>query len=869
MAAKDPKQKPMMRQYAEAKAAYPDAILFFRLGDFYEMFFEDAVTASNLLGITLTSRNRERPSEEPMAGVPHHSAHTYIAKLLAAGHKVAICEQLADPSKVKGIVPRAVVRVVTPGLVTGDAELEARENHYLAAVEAGEGASDPVGLALLDLSTGELLAGEVSHRSLVLGEIVRAHPREILLGPHAGDLEPTLRAVVVGATIRTELALDKANREVLALALDEDAARDAEKLHSVAALGAAARVVAFAASCTPGRQLPIQRVGVLEALGAMRLDETAQGHLELVVGQDGSRRGTLLDTIDRTVTPPGARLLRQRILAPLLDVHAIRERHDVVELFVIHARARAELRAALERVGDLERVGVKIALGDGTPRDLGRLRDGLVAAAPALAATLSLPASERAIPMLEPPDLLPDLAALLGRALVDAPTSPEKEGGFIRDGFDRELDDARRLQREGTDLIVALETKLRAETGATGLRVRYTRVFGWYIEVTRSQLAKAPTSWRRKQTVAGGERFSTPELDQLSADIESAETRALGRESALFGELTAAARKQEGRVRALGRRLAEWDVAAALAEVAHQNDFTRPEIDEGDVLEIVEGRHPVVERLAARGRFVPNDTRLDLEAGRLWLVTGPNMAGKSTLMRQVALIVVLAQAGSFVPAARAKVGIVDRLFSRVGASDNLSRGESTFMVEMRETAAILAGATRRSLVILDEIGRGTSTYDGLAIAWAVAEHLHDAIGCRAMFATHYHELTELSKTARHLENVSVSAREHDGGVVFLHAIERGPASKSYGVAVARLAGLPESVLARAVALTASFESPRDTRPAARTTPQLGLFDAPGQGAPRDDERRAVETLRAVDVDRMTPLDALALVAKLKASVGTK
>ncbi len=867
MSPRDPKQKPMMRQYAEAKAAYPDAIVFFRLGDFYEMFFEDAVLGSEILGITLTSRNRENPKEEPMAGVPHHSAHTYIARLLAAGHKVAICEQIGDASKIKGIVPRAVVRVVTPGLVTGDSELEARENHYLAAVESDGGA---VGLALLDLSTGELLAGPLDDAALLVAELVRAAPHEILLGPAAHDLGATLRLSVPGAALRLEGALAQTPAAIIAASLGDDGARDAAVVHAPSALAAAARALAFAAACTPGRPLPIQRVGLLDAVHSMRLDETAQAHLEVVRAQDGGKKGSLIDAVDRTVTPAGARLLRQRLLAPLCDVHAIRARHDQVELFVIHARARDELRAALGAVGDLERLAVKVALGDATPRDLGRLRDGLRAAPAATRATSSLPESERALARLEAEDLVPELADLLARALVDDPPPTDKDGGFVRDGYDAELDEARRVQRESTELVVALEAKLRKETGAASLRVRYTRVFGWYIEVTKTHLAKVPDTWRRKQTIAGGERFSSAELDQLAAEIEGAEGRALDRESSIFADLSRSARAAEKRVRALARLLAEWDVASALAEVAHQYDYARPEVDDGDVLDIREGRHPVVERLAAHGRFVPNDTLLDLEAGRLWLVTGPNMAGKSTLMRQVALIVLLAQAGAFVPARQAKIGVVDRLFSRVGASDNVSRGESTFMVEMRETAAILSGATRRSLVILDEIGRGTSTYDGLAIAWAVAEHLHDVIGCRTMFATHYHELTDLSKTASHLENVSVSAREHDGGVVFLHAIERGPASKSYGVAVARLAGLPESVLARARALCTSFENPRPTggKTASGTGPQLGLFEAPARG-PTEEEKRALETVRSVDVDRMTPMDALNLVAKLKASLGSR
>ena len=870
------KLTPVMRQYADAKALHPDAILFFRLGDFYEMFFDDAVVASSVLGITLTSRNKESPTSEPMAGVPHHSAHGYIARLLAAGHKVAICEQLADPSKVKGIVPRAVVRVVTPGLVTDDDQLEARENHFLCALEHLEGHG--YGVALLDLSTGELSAATLPDAAQAVGEVSRASAREVLLGLGAADLEPTLREIVPRAVLRAPSAAP-AVEATLDAVLGVEGGADARRTHGPAALAAAARVLAFAADCSPRAPLPVRRVGLLDVAHAMRVDETTQAHLELVRAADGGRAGTLLDTIDRTITAAGARALRRRVLAPLTDVGAIRARLDQVELLVIHARVRCELRSCLQGMPDLERLAVRVALGQATPRDLGLLRDGLAKIPGLRAAIESLPASERALAGLELSDdpsqdpLVSDLAGLLGAALVERPPTLEREGSYIKDGFDEELDAARRTSRDGAALIVALEAKLREDTGAQGLRVRYNSVFGWYIEVTRSHLSKVPPTFRRKQTVATGERFSTDALDQLAADIESADERARERESGIWSRLVEQARRAEPRVRELSRRIAEIDVAAALAEVAHQNDYARPEVDGSEVIEIVDGRHPVVEQHAAKGRFVPNDTSLDTDGKRLYLVTGPNMAGKSTLMRQVALIALLAQAGSYVPARRARIGVVDRLLSRVGASDNLARGESTFMVEMRETAGILRAATRKSLVILDEIGRGTSTYDGLSIAWAVAEHLHDDVKCRALFATHYHELTELSKTAPHVCNVSVSAREHDGAVVFLHRLTDGPASRSYGVAVAKLAGVPDKVLGRARALLEAFEA--GGRPAAGGEPapgearrlpgddQLGLFGPPAEPPLKKGERGVLAALRDADVDRMTPLDALTLVAKLK------
>ncbi len=860
-----PRVTPVMRQFQDAKAAYPDAVLFFRLGDFYEMFYEDAVIGSRVLGIALTSRNRDNPEEEPMAGVPYHAAHQYVGKLLAAGYKVALCEQLADPAKTKGIVPRAVVRVVTPGLVTDDAQLDARENHFLCAIEVDAGAS---GVALLDLSTGELFAAALPDAARLLAELSAASPREVLLGPSAAGLEASVRLVLPGAVVRSEGEPPRTEDVTLAELLGPELAADARRTLEGVARRAVARAAAFAAACTPKHRLPVTRIARLETDSVMLLDETAQAHLELVRAVDGGRRGTLLDAIDRTATACGARLLRQRLLAPLLDVGAIRARQAQVEAFVVHARTRADLRAALEGTADLERLAVRVALGEATPRDLGALRDGLVAAPRARAAVELLPEADRAALGWEETDVIPELADLFRRALVDRPPPTDKDGGVVREGFDAELDAARSAQKGGTELILALEGRLRAATNAASLRVKFTRVFGWYIEVTKSHLAKVPASWRRKQTVAGGERYTNDELDQLSADIESAEDRAREREKALLEELVDAARREVARIRALARRLAEWDVASALAEVAHQNDYVRPEVDDGDRIEVVEGRHAVVEQHAAKGRFVPNDTCLDLEGGRLWLVTGPNMAGKSTLMRQVALTVILAQMGSFVPAQRARIGTVDRLLSRVGASDNLARGESTFMVEMRETAAILARATRRSLVILDEIGRGTSTYDGLAIAWAVAEHLHDVIACRALFATHYHELTKLSETSAHLVNVSVSAREHDGGIVLLHTLVHGPASRSYGIAVARLAGLPEGVLSRAKGLLATFEAGRDgvSGEAAGRRSQLGLFEP--QQAERPEERAALETLRQTDVDRLTPLDALQLLAKLKARLSS-
>lgn len=867
------KLTPVMRQYEEAKAAHPDAILFFRMGDFYEMFREDAVIAARLLDIALTSRNKGNPDEEPMAGVPHHAAAGYVARLLAFGHKVAICEQMADPATVKGIVPRQVVRVITPGLVTDTEQLDARANHYLVAVDSESGNAER-GIALLDLSTGELSAGMIPDLASLLAELARCDPREVLVG---GGLDPDVRKGAGLAAPRAVLRDDEPleDGDVAATidgAVAEPIAVEAASTVPMAARRAAARALRFAHKCTPGSPLPVRRIAPYDPTGAMRIDETAQVHLELVRGADGSRKGTLLETVDATVTPAGARLLRRRLLAPLLDVAAIRRRLDEVQAFVENPRARGELREALGKVGDLERLSVRAVLREATPKDLGALRDGLLAAPAAVAATRSIVDTDGEARELfgAEVDTLPELAAKLAAALMDRPPALAREGGFVREEYDAELATQRRLARGGAEEMTKLEAELREKTGAGSLRIRYTRVFGWYIEVTKTHLGKVPPDFRRKQTVAGGERFTSDRLDELADGLENAESRALARETDIFEGLVRLVAENAERIRRLARTLASWDVAAALADVAHRQDYVRPEVDMGEALVIESGRHPVVERLAAAGRFVPNDTSLDLGGERLWLLTGPNMAGKSTLMRQVALITILAQAGSFVPAQAARIGLVDRVLSRVGASDNVARGESTFMVEMRETATILRDATRRSLVILDEIGRGTSTYDGLAIAWAVAEHLYDAVGCRAMFATHYHELTELAQHGHGVANWSVSAREHGGDVVFLHKLVKGPASRSYGVAVARLAGLPEPVLARAKAILSTLEAGAPLPSGKHATMrgrnrqggvQLDLF---AKAKPDTDAAAPVlETLRAVEVERLTPLDALTFVARLK------
>jgi len=859
---------PVMQQHAAAKRAYPAAIVFFRMGDFYEMFGDDAVLGSKLLELTLTARNRGKPDEIPMAGVPHHAAHGYISRLLELGQQVAICEQMADPSKVKGLVPREVVRVISPGLVTDSDQLPANSNNFLCAVEVTTGA---VGVALYDLSTGELQAGSLPNVARVLGELSRAAPREVLIGADEGAEEARASALVAARSLPRVVV-----REDSPLAATEEQGALDEVAADAALLApevrrAVARALRFAHVCLPRGRLPVRRVVRFEPSSTLLIERVAQLHLELTESVSGNKQATLLGAVDATCSPAGARLLRRRLLAPLTDVARIRRRHDQVEAFVVHARLREALREALGELGDLERLSVRASLGEASPRDLGGLRDGLAAAARAVAVLAEVKDSElREVLGLTGAaiDTLPELAEELASALVERPSPLGKQGEIFRAEFDAELAELDGLRRTGTEHMVALEGRLRESTGIATLRIRFTRVFGWYIEVSRGKSGSVPAEFRRKQTVATGERYSLPEVDDLADKISHAEERHRERELLLLRELVEHAGKAAPRIALLSERLSAWDVAAGLADVAHRHDYVRPKVDDSDVLSLRDARHPVVERISARGKFVPNDVELDLSGERLWLVTGPNMAGKSTLLRQVALCAILAQMGSFVPARAARIGVVDRVLSRVGASDNLSAGESTFMVEMRETAEILRSATRRSLVILDEIGRGTSTFDGLSIAWAVAEYLDEVVGCRALFATHYHELTSLAEQSAHVGSYSVSAREQNDDVVFLHRLVPGAANRSYGVAVAKLAGLPEPVLARARALLVILERKdeggTERRAKAGKTPQLSLFGE--RSAESRSQIELVETLRALDLDRLTGLEALSLLQRLKSKL---
>ena len=899
---------PFMRQYLEVKERYADCIVFFRMGDFYEMFFDDAVVASQLLDLTLTARDKQREDPIPMAGVPHHAAKHYVAKLVAAGRKVAICEQVEDARKAKKIVRRAVTQVITPGIILEEEQLEPKAGHYLAAVCFGDRqAGEPcAGIAHVDVSTGEFSATLVPAAD-ASEELGRIAPAELLVvTPDASVTSET--AAQLGRQLRVPVGQSRSgtpreDAETLSALFTH---RPPETpLHPLVA-SAAAACIRYAQATQPTGTLPIFALRTYQPGDSLIVDETTRTNLELLHTLiEHKRQGALIGVLDQTKTAMGGRLLRRWLLSPLMSLGAIRRRHDAVEWLVEHQLARQALRERLAEIYDIERLAGRLGAGVATPRDLFSLgqslslipglRAALASAADPLALVTEQPAADASHDRHDPseadrglPDLLQlgadlcqDVAARIHAAIIDNPPLIYREGGFTRRGFHAGLDELLELSQGGKDHILRIEERERERSGISSLKVRYNKVFGYYIEITRANLARVPADYVRKQTTANAERFVTSELSEYEAKVLGAEERRVELELELFDGLRRELGQSTARILALAEHIAQLDALASLAELAHKNGYVRPSMSQGLQLVIEEGRHPVVEQLAGRGRFVPNDTQLDPDAEQIILLTGPNMAGKSTVMRQVALIVLLAQMGSFVPARRAELGLVDRICTRVGAADNLSRGESTFMVEMRETSQILARATRRSLVILDEIGRGTSTYDGVSIAWAVAEYLHDHIGCRTLFATHYHELSALSEARSRVRNFSVAVQKWQGDIVFLHKLVPGGANRSYGIEVARLAGLPTSVVDRARQLLHELESTGDGPGAVTGSPahgmprssQLPLFQvplapppgfAPPPPPPRDPaEVEVLSVLRALDPDNLSPRQALDQLAQLR------
>jgi DNA mismatch repair protein MutS len=851
---------PVMRQYARAKSENPDALLFFRMGDFYELFFDDAKEASRLLEITLTSRG----DGIPMAGVPVRAVNSYLRRLTAMGRNIAICEQMEDPKLAKGIVERAVVRVVTPGTLTDEGDIESARNNYLLTALPGR---DAIGLAWVDVSTGEFELAEVPLDALA-DALARVEPAEVLVARTSLDARPDVAALL-------EEAAPGRLRDVPEWRFDQDGARrDLCAHYGVAdlggfgldglgpALGAAGAAFHYLSE-TQKTSLPhLRPPRVARAGDHLVLDRTTLRCLELVANtRDGGRDGTLLDVVDRTRTAMGARLLRAWLLAPLTDVAAIRARQDAVEELVGSAAMREDVRESLGAVQDMERLCARVATNRASPRDVLALAKSL-GAVPRVREVLAAAGAGALAAARERADPLDELRAEIERTIRDNAPVTTQDGGIVRPGRSAELDELRGLAGDAKRWLAELQAREAARTGIANLRVVYNSVFGYAIEVTRAQSAKVPEDYRRRQTLKNVERYVTPELQEHEAKVLSADGRAKALEEEIFLACRAAAAREIPRLQATAAALAEIDALASFAETAAVRAWTRPEVDEDGVLDVRQGRHPVLEAQTGAEPFVPNDARLDADGARAVLLTGPNMAGKSTYIRQVALLAILAHTGSFVPAESARFGLVDRVFARVGAADDISRGRSTFMVEMMETANILHHATRRSLVVLDEVGRGTSTYDGVALAWAITEHLALRTRCRTLFATHYHELTELPASDADLSaavrNCRVAVREWGDRVVFLRRIEEGGTDRSYGIHVARLAGLPATVVERARGVLTAFEgAPRGERPPRRDAAQqrqLALFEAP--------EHPVVTELRAVDADALRPVDALVLLAKL-------
>jgi DNA mismatch repair protein MutS len=862
---------PMMRQYLDVKAQVPDAILLFRLGDFYEMFFDDALKASQLLEITLTSRSKG-DDKVPMCGVPYHAARGYIAKLVAAGHKVAVCDQVEDGGAQK-LFRREITRVVTPGMVLDEELLDPHRSRWLAGV-TGEGKR--FGLAFLDLSTGQLKATEVvgATSDQAMGaledELWRHAPSEILIPE--GLAVPGLASL--GAFVQSEVAANTDDGKLLQAQLGPDGGARMGLIPGGAAAAACAAVLRYAEGTQRQRVTHVDRVEVYRPADTLILDESTRQNLEISrTLRDGKVKGSLLGVLDRSATAMGSRLLAEWLLQPLVDLDKIRARHDAVGDLVERAIVRDDLVVELRRVRDVERLAAKLALGQGNPRDMRALGDSLA----------RLPDLQRLIEKLPAPLLadaqaklggLGDLAELLGSALLDEPAVTLKEGGVVRPGHSKEVDELVALAQDGKATLAAMETEERRRTGIGSLKIRFNKVFGYYIEVTTPNLPSVPSDYVRRQTTAGGERFVTEALKAYEEKVLTADERRVALESRIFEELRGKVCARLPALRTAAAAVATLDALLSLARAAAEYGYVRPELDDGDALEIEEGRHPVVERMLGTEPFVPNDIRLDRKSCQLIVLTGPNMAGKSTVLRQTALIALMAQAGSFVPARRARIGRCDRIFTRVGASDNLARGQSTFMVEMTETSQILAQATARSLVILDEIGRGTSTYDGLSIAWAVAEYLHDRVGCRTLFATHYHELTDLARDRPRVRNASLAVREAGGRVIFLRKLIDGGASRSYGIEVARLAGLPPPVVERAREILANLESgeldegghPSLARARrAKAEPksdadQMALFRGP---PPPAAPSLLEQEVGALDLDATTPLQALNFLSAWK------
>ena len=882
---------PMMEQYLEIKAAHPGLLLFYRMGDFYELFFEDAEIASKALGIMLTKRGKHQGLDIPMCGVPVERSDDYLHRLIEKGFRVAVCEQMEDPAAArargsKSVVRRDVVRLVTPGTLTEDTLLDARTNNYLLAIARARSSAggDRFGLAWIDISTCEFMVTECAGAELQ-ATLARINPNEAIVSDALyGDGE-------LGALLRELPAVTPLTRDVLDSSTAERRLCDYFAVATMDGLAAMSRLEATAAAAAVtyidrtqvGKRPPLSPPS-REAVGTtMAIDPATRANLELTRTLAGERRGSLLDAIDCTVTPAGSRLLAQRLAAPLTDPAQIAQRLDAIAAFVADGAAREDIRSILRGAPDMSRALARLSVGRGGPRDLAGLRDGILAADQALArlGELEQPPQEIAsvIAALRAPSR--ELARELEGALAEQLPLVKRDGGFVREGYETALDEVRSLRDASRLVVAAMQARYADDTGIKGLKIRHNNVLGYFVEVTAQhgdKLMSPPlnATFIHRQTLAGQVRFTTSELGETEAKIANAGERALNLELEIFDRLCAKALAISDDLRAAAHGFALLDVAAALARLAVDDNYVRPEVDASLGFAIENGRHPVVEQALKRDGqpFIANSCDLSptpgQTSGQIWLVTGPNMAGKSTFLRQNALIALLAQIGSFVPAGRARIGVIDRLFSRVGAADDLARGRSTFMVEMVETAAILNQASERSLVILDEIGRGTATFDGLSIARAAIEHLHETNRCRTLFATHYHELTALSAKLPRMFNATVRVKEWQGDVVFLHEVLPGSADRSYGIQVARLAGLPPAVIARAKAVLAKLEAQDRGQTARALVDDLPLFAVPSRAAsdaaPPSEAEQLLEAIKALHPDEMSPREALEALYALKAKL---
>ncbi|WP_426437990.1 DNA mismatch repair protein MutS [Bradyrhizobium genosp. P] len=882
---------PMMEQYLEIKSAHPGLLLFYRMGDFYELFFEDAEIASKTLGIVLTKRGKHQGMDIPMCGVPVERSEDYLHRLIGAGHRVAVCEQTENPAAArargnKSVVSRGVVRLVTPGTLTEDTLLDARTNNYLIAIARARGSSgaDRLGLAWIDISTSEFMVTECATAELA-ATLARINPNEaIVTDALYGDTElaPVLRELPA-VTPLTRDVFDGATAERRLCDYFAVATMDGLSAMSRLEATAAAAAVTYIDRTQVGKRPPLSPPTREAAGTTMAIDPATRANLELTRTLAGERRGSLLDAIDCTVTAAGSRLLAQRLAAPLTDAAVIARRLDAIAAFVADSAAREDIRTVLRAAPDMSRALARLSVGRGGPRDLAGLRDGILAADQALdlLALTDNPPAEVAAVMAALRRLSRDLAQEFSRALSEQLPLIKRDGGFVREGYEAALDESRNLRDASRLVVAAMQARYAEDTGIKTLKIRHNNVLGYFVEVTAQhgdKLMAQPlnATFIHRQTLAGQVRFTTSELGEIEAKIANAGERSLNLELEIFERLSAMALAASDDLRNAAHAFAMLDVATALAKLAIDDNYVRPEVDGSLGFAIEGGRHPVVEQALKRDGqpFIANACDLSpapaQKSGQLWLITGPNMAGKSTFLRQNALIALLAQIGSYVPASRARIGIVDRLFSRVGAADDLARGRSTFMVEMVETAVILNQASERSLVILDEIGRGTATFDGLSIAWAAIEHLHESNRCRTLFATHYHELTALSARLPRMFNATVRVKEWHGDVVFLHEVLPGSADRSYGIQVAKLAGLPPAVIARAKSVLAKLEAQDRGQTARALVDDLPLFAVPSraaaEAAPPSEAELLMQAVKALHPDEMSPREALDALYALKAKL---